>query len=441
MLEFECTYIGANGEKGKVCMRKKIVGILMLLLVLLVCACGKKEENTVQKPVLVIEENQVKESTVLEEVEKEEKAINGLIFSTEYKIEDYCNGHFIVSKNDGLLYGVLDMKGEEWIPCEYDNISFLNKYEVIDGKEDTLLFELRYENLHTVMDDTGKILIENVAGRDISYIKCEFGTIEEDVPWFVGETPMLKENQGISLYTKSGEVILDLQYADALAVDFGAMISNKYFMVGVNKSDDYVTYLYNINGEIINQWNGVSNVSVCGVEEYADKVNFFIYSADNYQHWTIDLNGNVEFICAYTKNEYENMMGQNIYSNVVDNRNRTDYSNDYFKLYKSNDTWKLEDVDGTTLYENRYYTCEAYKNYDGTIFNMFCLSNENGEAIAINRFGQKIIDYGWLTVKNEGWYTEMYFCGSRFDSTECYVEDEGICYIQGNDVYYFQGTV
>lgn len=46
-------------------MRTKMLSILLLLVALLICACGKKEENTVKEPDSAIEKNREEENVVL----------------------------------------------------------------------------------------------------------------------------------------------------------------------------------------------------------------------------------------------------------------------------------------------------------------------------------------------------------------------------------------
>ena len=78
------------------------------------CSCEKKESLSNQSTMIdngVTFEASSSSEKYSEITQPEETAnfINGLLFSTEYDVVDYCQGCFIVSKNDGLLYGVLDI--------------------------------------------------------------------------------------------------------------------------------------------------------------------------------------------------------------------------------------------------------------------------------------------------------------------------------------------
>lgn len=425
-------------------MRRKNLLIIGMSIALLFSGCGKEAE-------VPLNEQRTEESGIMEEsFEMEEEVIieekpqfeNGLIFSTEYEIEDYCGGYFIVSKNDGLLYGVLDMNGEEWIPCEYDEVCFLNKNEFVDGKDDTLLIKLRYENMYTVMNQSGELVLDNVDGLTLQYADYEIGKITENSAAIALSYTLSDQKKGIRLYNKTGDVLLEVELEGVTGFGFETMISDGFFLAGSSLNNDHhKTYLYSMNGDIVNQWEGWALIGARGFGTYYDDKAEIIMKYGNYHFWTIDSSGRTEFVGEYTNNDYESMIKQEILSNMEHSRNLNDYSNEFFKLYKSNDTWKFEDFNGTPIYEKRYYECKTYRKYDGTVIDMVLLSNENGEAIVINRFGQKVIDYGWLTIADEGGYTEVYFNGSPFDSAECYVEDSGICYIQGNDVYYFQPIV
>lgn len=89
-------------------MKKRVLYVI-LVSTLMLSGCGKSNdqkqlnevtsENT-EKAV----SNQNTEKASVSEKDNIRKIGNGsAIFSTNYKIEDYCNGDFIVSKSDGLL--------------------------------------------------------------------------------------------------------------------------------------------------------------------------------------------------------------------------------------------------------------------------------------------------------------------------------------------------
>ena len=212
-------------------MKKRLLMSILFIGVSL-CSCEKKESLSNQSTMIdngVTFEASSSSEKYSEITQPEETAnfINGLLFSTEYDVVDYCQGCFIVSKNDGLLYGVLDMHGNELIPCDYDEIEFLNKDAVINGKEDELLIDLCYENLHTIIDNTGEIIIENRR----EYIRCieyEIGNATDKGAYFLGTS-----SNALSLYTKAGDQLIHLNFPGASSITFGPMISENYFMVWI----------------------------------------------------------------------------------------------------------------------------------------------------------------------------------------------------------------
>ena len=70
--------------------------------------------------------------------------------TTEYDLEDYASGYVIVSKNDGLLYGVIDKDGNEVIPVEYDNIQLV-RGEDEKSDRDEVYFVCEYEGEEEVL--------------------------------------------------------------------------------------------------------------------------------------------------------------------------------------------------------------------------------------------------------------------------------------------------
>lgn len=416
---------------------------------------GSETKWTYRYEVFDSEETPVleKELSFTEETSFDEKSENmtndwtedvsdGLMFSTDYQIEDYCDGLMIVSKNERRLYGVLDIEGNEWIALQYDQISFLNKDHVINGKDDTLYLGLKYEDKYTVISRKKEIILKDVLGN----VVCAEYSLGERREGYVAfaQNANTYGNRSVLLYDDKGELLLDIPWGES-PFNFITMISENCFLVSVSNSNQtaYHVRLYNMEGEMLKEWEGTCMTNgenfLKYLEDDPDKAEILIGNFDGtYQFWKIDNQGNVQQVATYAQSELESIMHAAITSNQQNPLSVNDYSNDYFKLYKSNDTWKLETPNGAEMYEERYYECHAYPNYDGTYYDSFWLSNAENEAFMINRFGEKVIDYGWLTVEQYRGYWNLYFKGREFETSNCFVEDKGICYIDGQDVYYFQ---
>lgn len=96
------------------------------------------------------------------------------------------------------------------------------------------------------------------------------------------------------------------------------------------------------------------------------------------------------------------------------------------RLYTSNSTWKLEDENGNPIYDERYYEC-IYRD------ECYFLVNEDNQMCLIDRNGNKLVDYEYLTY--DGKYG--YFMGIAFDSDNFFVGDDGVSFVSGNEVYFF----
>ena len=109
------------------------------------------------------------------------KEKQGLLFSTEYEVQDYFNGYFIVSKLQGKLWGVIDNSGNEIIPLKYTSIVFDNKKEVADGRNDELNF---------VAEDNGVKIHLNTNGElgGSCKIKPIIGTINDEREYYAKNT-------------------------------------------------------------------------------------------------------------------------------------------------------------------------------------------------------------------------------------------------------------
>ena len=111
-------------------MKKKTVKILMgvALISTLLGACStnrstQNEQKTLNTEISKIVKNHSEstyEENTKENTEKvvEKNTEDNLYLTTDYKVEDYCNGYFIVSKMDGRLFGVINSKGKEVIPLK-----------------------------------------------------------------------------------------------------------------------------------------------------------------------------------------------------------------------------------------------------------------------------------------------------------------------------------
>ena len=91
-------------------MKREIVKKTMMLLAIsgmIFSGCGKEEKTYVPQKKT---ETEISKSENDSELETETEGISegkNYKITTEYDLEDYASGYVIVSKNDGLLYGVI----------------------------------------------------------------------------------------------------------------------------------------------------------------------------------------------------------------------------------------------------------------------------------------------------------------------------------------------
>ena len=427
--------------------KKMIIGVVVMLS--LFCGCGLKENKESvatetysgedEKNILkeeysedIPENSEGLETEEIGDLETEESGdletenYNGLIFSTEYTVKDYCQGCFIVSKNDDLLYGVLDMTGKEIIPIKYDNICFLNKGDIKKGKIDTLFFKTEYEDVQTVIDKTGEIIFETWLNSDIYYNGYAFGTGDEDSPYFREQSKM---SDWIRFYKLDGTVLSELDCGEnrALEVDF---ISKDYFFLKRTYEGDRGALstdciLYNTDNQIIREWElgwfmGI-NSEDSTENHYVFKVLFEGSDGGGYYQYILDDSGNLQEDGKTEEAESE--------IRTADGERIIDYlgNNKEVKLYESNDTYKLVDYNGEPLYDERYFDYHA-------VADCYLLANEDNEACLIDRNGNKILDYGWIVWDG----SDGRFNGTVIDSESFFSGDDGVCFAVGSDVYFFE---
>lgn len=370
-------------------------------------------------------ENTSKNTNLVEEILENKVKSGDIAFSTKYRIEDYQEGCFIVSKSNGLLYGVLDDEGNEIMPLKYDNIEFLDT-----NTKQFLVIE--YEGAKKIIDSKGEIIID----KDISSIQyklpVEYG---ENTPCFI-----YRDSGKMILYKENGDIILELDYGihDETVINF---ISDKYFVVSqtdinwesqnkVETNGKGVT-LYDMEGKKINSWDNCNMFNRLFIDE--DKVFFYVVSENAYHKKIVDKNGNVEEDeNVYGMKELENAIKADLYPNYTGeiDTDKNTYTLENNILYKSNKIWKLVDKDGKAIYDERYYDCEE-------INKCYLLKNEDNEICLINSKGIKLIDYGYLTKKTD----EIYFKTTRLTEKTLFASAEKAYILVENngktDVYCF----
>lgn len=418
--------------------------ILVLLCFVFIFMCGCKDKSTVEEEKGEILTNSTIENIVDHAFEEESLSEDQPIFTTEYTIEEYCHGCYIVSKNDGMLYGVLDKKGNEIVPVKYDNIYFLNEEEIKAGKDSVLYMQTKYENEYTVVTDTGNKILD----EEVEYTTYQLGTITDDSYCFVGKNSRSPVT-ATSLYKKDGSFITNIDCSNLVDINYDAKISfgggiwiseNNYIITLIEDLGDnafeFYSVLLNKDCQILKVWP-----VICNNYEIIDN-KLVLHIATNreykeYESYSIDINGNVQALGLFQENEASKyyMTDQGKLSIKIDhvidfpndNEQRILFDNEKAKLYASNDTWKLVDSFGNTLYDERYYQCAMVD--DG-----YLLMNEDNQACLVDRNGRMLVDYGYLIYKND----RVYFKEIGIYEDHFFVGDDGVSIVLGSDVYFFE---
>lgn len=407
------------------------------MIMMSLSGCGKAEKSKENEVISNVTNNEIN-ATVNETEQLEDSAetmetdseteseidLNLPAFSTEYDIVDYKQGYIIVSKNDGLLYGVLDSEGNIVIPVEYDNIEFVRKDGGRNNPNDQEYFICEYEGSTKVVDADGNCLLDG----DIEEVTPYCGSIDENSPCFyqiINQVSRTGEggNIFIDFYSQDIELLHRIEVFSnddidseqcwiwTMQINRMELISNEYFLIdisGITSSDaereDANGYLqialYNMNGEMTYEWEEANrNIRDSGYSEKEEKFVFATLSSSGsvlkYALYGIDEAGNVTDMGTVERYDTDLNVLEEV-EGVKDILTDTYYlgENNEYILYQSNDTWKLEDLAGNPLYDMRYYDCWHKKD-------CFFLMNEDDEMCLINQYGEKIIDYGLITWNGE----------------------------------------
>ena len=303
-------------------MKREIVKKTMMLLAIsgmIFSGCGKEEKTYVPQKKT---ETEISKSENDSELETETEGISegkNYKITTEYDLEDYASGYVIVSKNDGLLYGVIDKDGNEVIPVEYDNIQLVRGEEE-ESDKDEVYFVCEYEGEEEVLDSNGQKILDGKVER----VTPHLGEISADSPFFYElnytySTDYMNQDISLRYYDIKGDMLCDINLLEIEDIDRAMydtvdltvlnteLISNDRILVcigGALKPKDessgleayYNVSLYNLKGERLQEWNELATPSGMTVED--DNSFIFVtvdYWAEGYQYelYSIDENGNL----------------------------------------------------------------------------------------------------------------------------------------------------
>ncbi len=426
---------------------KKVIWVLISCCILCLTGCSNEKINTdsevVDSTKETVETSEYVDHNMDFAISSEEQKddivendvpVDGILFTTEYTVEDYCQGCFIVSKNDGLLYGVLDKDGNEMIPVQYDEIKFTNKEQVVNGKCEELYIQTVYEKKSNIVDKWGNVLISG--GDYLYYIEYKTDDVRDDCARFY-----LSKGNKECFYDGKLDFLFEIPRTVEQTLHY-VWLNSEYFLIyrvqaiyemGDVKIVESVE-LYDVaNNELtmLSECGGLTDyiiVNSSGIE-FILLVDYQGLTLETYiyDHYKSDENGVPKLVDTLTYDEFYPMLEQY----RADNSKPYAIENIKFedkRLYKSNDTWKLEHIaDDTPVYNLRYYECIEKEG-------CFFLMNEDNQLCLINHEGNLMVDYGWLTYDDR----EIYFNEGTLDLYDNFFPgDDGVCFTQGDDVYFF----
>lgn len=413
---------------------KKVLFILLITTILLsfLCACGNDKTEPTQN-VSTDYDTTITNTNISNNI-IETPHSDGVLFSTPYTIENYVENAIIVSKNDQLLYGVLDNNGNEIIPIRYDDIDFINKENYINGIDDDLYFLAWYEGVASVLNINGEEILSTsraVWSPAIITTDIKQRTHTDNSPYFIE-----RMNYKYALYNEMGEFLYEVASPGSLNADDEIWLSDSIFCYYSKSPYDGANIsTYNSKEEQIDSLKGAvdrlfstDNKILAFIYNKQVIISSYEYRLEGMKLISIDTNG---FITI--EKEFDSL---DAYKQELEKADYK-YGSKKYNLYSSNGTWKLEDPNGNVLYEERYYNTLRYSSSAGGVM----LVNENNEVCLFNRNGKLCIDYGVLTYNNE--ILEMLTFNSKIRINNIYEGAESVIIPTASstsgyyDVYYF----
>lgn len=311
-------------------------------------------------------------------------------FSTEYAIEDAKDGYFIVSKFDGVLYGLLDSYGNVVIPVEYDEIMFPESQ-----KAQAVL--VKAEGKMGLIDYHGKAILP------LEYSKISNSGNTSDFY-------LVEKDGGQSI------VELDGKIHKSLYGKYDYFVSNSFLAIG--ESPEF-TEIYSLDEQVLFT---SENVDV----DYAKKLNINDYiSVFRTSSSSIDLmnaQGNIVLSCAMAKKGTEgyggiwNLETDNLLSIFYYPEGMNDLQNTH-KLINVSEK-KISEKYYNGIFESGGSILAEYYNQDGTFyFDIYNLEGQFENTIEFKNVKEMVFGEGLIAVKYEKTYR-------IYDTTGKEVSDE-----------------
>ena len=239
--------------------------------------------------------------------------------------DDYKNGYVVVGiKNAGkTLYGVLDINGNQVIPCEY------NKIERDSFKEN--FFFAYKNNAEYVINTNGEVIAEYTENGKIRFVNLNdltnLGEIDSENVKFFHDLILIVRNESdgkYEVYNMLGEKKTDTRYDDIAKTyddNYRVKVSNNYYIVdnNFNVVKD-ITKLFEIDPKLSNIVNnravfkkgnqyGVidfdGNIIIEPIYDNIDIRDEFIYVYKDDEVGTLDKDGNEVFKLS---NQYKDII-------------------------------------------------------------------------------------------------------------------------------------
>lgn len=375
-------------------MKKKTVKILMgvALISTLLGACStnrstQNEQKTLNTEISKIVKNHSEstyEENTKENTEKvvEKNTEDNLYLTTDYKVEDYCNGYFIVSKMDGRLFGVINSKGKEVIPLKYDEVSFYNRQEVEQQGADTLLFQASYQDEDYLLDTEGKefdseMEIKPLLGKidsSIKYYSRPLNMKYVDKEYTNGDVGYASGNGEINFYDKNKSKIGTFSTGYPI-IEYYQLTKDYYLIDSYEGINDYHVYLNNKDNTTI--WDGYAISHSLRVNIIDNNVLISVNTPGDEKIYCLASDGSISEVTGY----YTDYTG--IHKGQSENRPRyTIGKDDNIKIKSYDDTWLLEG-DDIEICNDRYFALDPISS-EGSVCRYFFLKNSDSKVVLLD---------------------------------------------------------